>query len=103
LAPQSAWTPGSCNSNGAGFSTFELILHLSGALPLDAPYLVQTGIGHLGSSSLRMMHRMTDARTGAEIARLSQYGVNLDLDARRPARWPDDIRNRAAALVVPVG
>jgi hypothetical protein len=33
-------------------------------LPVDAPYLVQTGIGHLGSSSLRMIHRMTDARTG---------------------------------------
>ena len=86
-----------------GFSTFELVLQMSGALPLDAPYLVETGIGHLGSSSLRMVHRMTHARTGAEIARLSQFGVNLDLDARRPARWPDDIRDRAAALVVPTG
>ena len=85
-----------------GFSTFELILRISGALPLDAPYLVETGIGHLGSSSLRMIHRMTDPRNGAEIARLSQYGVNLDLDARRPARWPDDIRGRAERLVVPV-
>jgi acyl-CoA thioesterase FadM len=84
-----------------GFSTFELTLRMSGALPLDAPYLVETGIGHLGSSSLRMIHRMTDSRTGAEVARLSQFGVNLDLDARRPARWPDDIRQRAAALVVP--
>ena len=86
-----------------GFSTFELVLRMSGVLPLDAPYLVETGIGHLGSSSLRMIHRMTDKRTGAEIARLSQYGVNLDLDARRPARWPDEIRRRAEALVVPVG
>ena len=86
-----------------GFSTFELILGLSGALLLDAPYLVETGIAHLGNSSLRMIHRMTDARTGAEIALLSQYGVNLDLDARRPAHWPDTIRNRAAPLVVPVG
>jgi acyl-CoA thioesterase FadM len=86
-----------------GFSTFELVLRLSGALPLDAPYLVETGIGHLGNSSLRMIHRMTDAHTGAEIARLSQFGVNLDLDARRPARWPEDIRRRAEALVVPVG
>jgi len=86
-----------------GFSTFELILHLSTALPLDAPYLVQTCIAHLGNSSLRMVHRMTNARSGAEIARLSQFGVNLDLDARRPARWPDDLRSRAAALVVPVG
>jgi hypothetical protein len=46
---------------------------------------------------------MTDARSGDEIARLSQFGVNLDLDARRPARWPEDIRRRAEALVVPVG
>ncbi len=86
-----------------GFSTFELILRLSGVLRLDAPYLVQTGIGHLGGSSLRMIHCMTDPRNGAEIARLSQFGVNLDLDARRPARWPDDIHDKAAALVVPVG
>ena len=86
-----------------GFSTFELTLLMSGALRLDAPYLVETGIGHLGNSSLRMIHRMTDPRNGAEVAWLSQFGVNLDLDARRPAAWPDDIRRRAAALVVPVG
>jgi acyl-CoA thioesterase FadM len=85
-----------------GFSTFELSLRISGALPLDAPYLIETGIGHLGNSSLRMIHRMIDPRSGAEVARLGQFGVNLDLDARRPARWPEGIRSRAAALVVPV-
>jgi acyl-CoA thioesterase FadM len=85
-----------------GFSTFELILRVLGALRLDAAYLVETGIAHLGNSSLRMIHCMTDSTTGAEFARLSQYGVNLDLDARRPARWPEDIRQRAQALVVPV-
>jgi acyl-CoA thioesterase FadM len=86
-----------------GFSTFELALRMSAALPLDAPYLIETGIGHLGNSSLRMIHRMTDPRSGTEIARLGQFGVNLDLDARRPARWPEEIRSRAAALVIPVG
>lgn len=86
-----------------GFSTFELMLHTSGALPLDAPYLVRTGIAHLGSSSLRMVHHMTDARSGAVVARMSQFGVNLDLDKRRPAPWPEDLRRRASALVVPVG
>jgi acyl-CoA thioesterase FadM len=86
-----------------GFSTFELILHISGALRLDVPYLVESGIAHLGNSSLRKVHRMTDPRTRAEVARLSQFGVNLDLDARRPAGWPDEIRQRAAALLVPVG
>jgi acyl-CoA thioesterase FadM len=89
--------------NRRGFSTFELILRLSAGLSLDAPYLVSTGIGYLGNSSMRMIHRMTDPRTGAEIAQLGQYGVILDLDARRPARWTDEIRSRAERLVVPVG
>jgi acyl-CoA thioesterase FadM len=84
-----------------GFSTFELILRISGALRLDMPYLVETGIGHFGGSSLRMIHRMADPRTGGEVARLGQFGVNLDLDARRPARWPEEIRQRAVALVGP--
>jgi acyl-CoA thioesterase FadM len=87
----------------SGFSTFDLTLRTSGALPLDAPYLVETGIDHLGNSSLHMMHRMTNTRTGAEVARLSQFGVSLDLDACRPARWPDVIRRGAAALVMPLG
>lgn len=90
-------------ANRRGLSTFELALLLSGALALDEPYLVETGIAHFGNSSLRLVHRMSDPRSGNEVARLSQYAVNLDLDARRPARWPDDIRARAVALVIPVG
>jgi acyl-CoA thioesterase FadM len=88
-------------ANRRGFSTFELGLQISGALRLDDPYLVETGIAHLGNSSLRLVHLMTDPRSGEEVARLGQYGVNLDLDARRPAKWPDEIRARAAKLVVP--
>lgn len=89
--------------NRRGFSTFELTMQVSGALQVDEPYLVRTGIGHLGGSSMRMLHHLTSARTGLEVARLGQYGVNLDLDARRPARWPDAVRAKSAALVVPVG
>jgi acyl-CoA thioesterase FadM len=86
-----------------GLSTFELDLRLVGALALDEPYLVETGIAHFGGSSIRLVHVMTDPRDSREVARMSQYAVNLDLDARRPARWPDDIRARAQKLVVPVG
>ena len=90
-------------ANRRGFSTFELQLRISGALRLDEPYLIESGIAHLGGSSLRMIHRMQDPRSGSDIARLGQYGVNLDLDARRPARWPDEIRERAQNLVIPLG
>jgi acyl-CoA thioesterase FadM len=91
------------DKNRRGFSTFELALRISGALAQDEPYLVESGIAHLGNSSLRMIHRMCDPRSGAEVAHLGQYGVNLDLEARRPARWPDEIRARAEKLVVPMG
>jgi acyl-CoA thioester hydrolase len=89
-------------NNRRGFSTFELALRLDGALGLDAPYLILSGIALLGNSSLRLIHRLTDPRDGREVARLGQFGVNLDLDARRPARWPDDIRSRAAPLIAPL-
>jgi acyl-CoA thioesterase FadM len=89
-------------SNRRGFSTFELALTVSGALALDEPYLVETGIAHLGNSSLRLIHRLSDPRRGVEVARLSQFLVNLDLDARRPAKFPDEMRARAAARVIPM-
>ena len=84
-----------------GFSTFELRLRLSGSLTIDESFRVETGIAHLGNSSLRLVHRMCRAGNGEEVARMGQYGVNLDLDARRPAKFPEAIRARAAALVVP--
>ncbi len=86
-----------------GFSTFELALHVSGAPVPGDPYLVETGIGHLGSSSIRFLHRMTDPRGGGEFARLGQFGVQLDLDARRPAPLPEAIRARAAPLMLALG
>jgi hypothetical protein len=43
---------------------------------------------------------MIDVRTGAEVAWFSQNGVNLDLGARRPARWSDDFRRRVETLVL---
>ena len=90
-------------ANRRSLSTFELGLQLFGTLSLDEPYLIEAGIAHFGNSSLRLVYIMTDPRNGREVARMSQYAVNLDLDARRPARWPDDIRARVLPLVVPVG
>jgi len=57
---------------------------------------------HLGNSSIRFMHRMSDPVDGRELARLSQFGVQLDLDTRRPAALPEALRAAAAPLLVPV-
>ncbi|MBV8119363.1 MAG: hypothetical protein JO081_05420 [Alphaproteobacteria bacterium] len=85
-----------------GYSTFELALRIAGVPRVGGRYLIETGIVHLGSSSIRLLHRMTDPRSGHEFARLSQFGVQLDLDARRPAPLPPPMRAAAARLVLPV-
>jgi acyl-CoA thioesterase FadM len=76
-------------------------LRIAAAPGVGEPYLVETGIAHLGSSSIRFLHRMTDPHSGRELARLGQFGVQLDLDARRPAPLPDHVRAGAARLLPP--
>ena len=86
-----------------GYSTFELALRVTASPRSGGPVLVQTGIVHIGNSSIRFLHRMCDPATAAEYARLGQFGVQLDLDTRRPAALPEHLRAAAARLVVPVG
>jgi acyl-CoA thioesterase FadM len=88
------------HSERRGFSTFELVLSIGRAPRLGEPYVVETGIAHLGSSSIRFLHRMRHPRGGAELARLGQFGVQLDLDARRPVPLPAVIRTGAARLLL---
>jgi acyl-CoA thioesterase FadM len=85
-----------------GYSTFELALRVTGSPRLGDPLFVETGVVHLGSSSLRLIHRMSDPNSGREFARLGQFGVQLDLDARRPTAFPEALRATAARLLVPV-
>ncbi len=86
-----------------GFSTFELTLELTGSPRLGSPVLVETAIAHLGNSSIRFVHRMRDPADGSEFARLGQFGVQLDLDARRPAALPETLRTAARRLLLPIG
>jgi acyl-CoA thioesterase FadM len=86
-----------------GYSTFELALRVTGSPRSGDPVLVETGIMHLGNSSIRFVHRMCDPATGAEYARLGQFGVQLDLDTRRPAALPERLRAAATRMLVPVG
>lgn len=92
-------TPEYMTKNRIGLSTFEFQLTFhSRAKPGDM-IDVETSIAQLGGSSVRFYHRMRNAETGADIAGLSQFGVQLDLDARRPSRIADDLRARAEALL----
>jgi acyl-CoA thioesterase FadM len=84
-----------------GFSTFEIRLRLDGSGPVAGDALaVTSGLMQLGTSSVRMIHRVSDARSGRRVATLRQSGVHFDLEARRSTAVPDDLRKKAASLVL---
>jgi acyl-CoA thioesterase FadM len=94
-------TPAYMRDQRRGFSTFEFQLGLGGEVRAGDPLVVRSGLVHVGSSSLRILHVMTDERTGAEVASLQQSGVHFDQDRRRPTPLPEDLRARALAVLVP--
>lgn len=83
------------------FSAFELRLRIVRSPSLGETYRIDSGLTHLGTTSLRYLHVMRDA-SGAEIARIDRYGVQLDLDARRPAPLAPELRERAERLLLPM-
>jgi acyl-CoA thioesterase FadM len=91
------------NSARRAYSTFELRLKIDRDLGLGEPFRIDSVIAQLGNSSVRFVHVMTDPRDGREIARLGQFGVQLDLDARRPAALAPELRERALKLVAAAG
>jgi acyl-CoA thioesterase FadM len=93
-------TPEYMRERRRGFSTFDFRLRFAGVLRVGDPVVVRSALLHVGGSSIRIFHRLTNAATGELAATLEQSGVHLDLDARRPAPLPDEFRERARALLV---
>jgi acyl-CoA thioester hydrolase len=93
-------TPAYMRDQRRGLSTFEFRLAFPGALRAGDFARVRSALVHIGNTSMRIFHRMTDARTGAVVATLEQSGVHLDMSARRPAPLPDELRARAKAMLV---
>ncbi|HWD59261.1 MAG TPA: thioesterase family protein [Stellaceae bacterium] len=91
-------TAGYIASARRSFSAFELRLTIARAPRLGERYRIDTGLAHLGNTSLRYLHVMRDPASGTEIARMDRYGVQLDLDARRPAPLAPELRERAERL-----
>jgi len=93
-------TPAYMRQQQRGLSTFEFRLSFPGALRAGDFARVQSALVHIGNSSMRIFHRMTDGRTNALVATLEQSGVHLDMAGRRPIPLPDDLRARAKSLLV---
>jgi acyl-CoA thioesterase FadM len=93
-------TPAYMREQRRGMSTFEFQVEFLGELHAGDPVHVKTGLLHIGSSSIRVFHKMFNGRTGSLVATLDQFGVHLDVDARRPTPLPEALRERARAILI---
>jgi acyl-CoA thioesterase FadM len=96
-------SPRYMRDNSRGFSTFEFQLGFEAGVRAGDPLRVRSALTHVGSSSMRILHAMTDERSGKRVATLEQSGVQLDLDARRPAALAPTLREQALKLLVRAG
>ena len=87
-------------SRGYSFSTFEFQLAYGARLQVGAQLRIRSAIRHVGRSSIRILHRMSDGETGRTVAELSQFGVCLDLASRRSTPLPDDVRRSTERRLV---
>ena len=92
-------TPAYMTENRIGLSTFEFQLTFHDQAKPGDMIDIESCIAELGSSSMRFCHRMRNGDTGSDIAILNQFGVQLDLDARRPSRVADDLRENAQSYL----
>ena len=93
-------TPRYMREQNRGFSTFEFQLGFESDVRVGDPLLVRSALTHVGNSSMRFLHVMTNLRSGDRVSTLEQSGVHLDLDARRPTPLPEDLRAAALKLLV---
>lgn len=93
-------TPAYSRQEHRQYSTFEFRLSFPGILRAGDLVLVRSALLHVGNSSIRIGHRMTNAQTNELVATLEQAGVHFDTEARRPAPLPPSLRERALQLLV---
>jgi acyl-CoA thioesterase FadM len=93
-------TPRYMREGNRGFSTFEFQLAFESGVRVGDPIVVRSALTHVGNSSIRILHVMTNEGTGERVATLEQSGVQLDLEARRPAPLAADLRARALTRLV---
>ncbi len=62
---------------------------------------LQTAVERIGEKSITFRHRLFRAETGAMVFETGFQCVLLDLQSRRAAKLPDDVRQKAEAYLLP--
>lgn len=94
------FTPAYGRDKQRGMSAFEMELRFYRELNVGDVITVHSAITHIGKTSFRLVHKLVNERSGEVAASMSQYGVHLDMQSRRPTPFPDNIKERAAEMLI---
>jgi len=81
-----------------GFSTFESRLAVESPANVGEGVVVESAVLHAGTSSLRMLHRLHESRSRRPLAHFYQAGAHFDIELRRSAPLPPEIKEKLLAL-----
>jgi len=92
-------TPAYAAAANIGFSTFGFDAIFDGDAQPGMALTTQSCVSQVGRSSLKVVHRLIREHDATEICRLSQAGVQLDLEQRRPSRLPEEMAEVARRML----
>jgi acyl-CoA thioester hydrolase len=75
-----------------GFADVRDTLEYRGELPVGSPVVIESGILKVGNTSVTSFNRMRDSETGMLAATSEKVTVYFDLEARRKAPLPADLK-----------
>jgi acyl-CoA thioester hydrolase len=85
--------------NRCGVAALEQTIRYQSELRCGDMFEIRSAVFEIREKTLRLLHNMYNARTGAMAASTTILGVHMNTDARKSSPWPDEVRNRAQATV----
>ena len=87
------------SEEGAGMAAVEQHIEYKRELRAGDLITIRSAVLEVKEKSVRFMHEMWNDESGELAARTVLVGVHLDLTARKAKLLPQDVRERAAALI----
>lgn len=88
------------NKTHTGMAALEQKTNYKNEILSGALLVIRSGVLEVNNKTLRLLHHMHDAETGALAATCNIIGAHLDRKARKAIPLPDFVAEKAASLMI---
>jgi acyl-CoA thioester hydrolase len=91
--------PSRLREGGIGMAGVEQHIEYKRELYAGDVVTVTSTVLEVKDKAIRFLHEMKNDETGETVAKTTLVGVHLDMSTRKARSFPDDVRQRAGALI----